>query len=90
MDNYLARIRFRRDHRWTPNHLSEFVDGELPARSRSRLRRHLEQCPDCSRALLALQRLLDRMHRMPTPSADDEMPDIAGAVRRRLDEADNI
>jgi hypothetical protein len=32
-----ARSRFRRDHRWTPSHLSDFVDGDLPPRSRTRL-----------------------------------------------------
>jgi anti-sigma factor RsiW len=88
MNSFLARIHFRRDHRWTPNHLSDFVDGELSPRSQSRLQRHVDQCAVCNRALLGLQHMLDRLHRMPMP-APEEQPDIAAAVRRRLSEADN-
>jgi anti-sigma factor RsiW len=89
MISLLARSRFRRDHGWTPGHLSDFVDNELPPRSRSRLQRHVDQCPDCNRALVGLQRMLDRLHRIPPPAAREETPDIAAAVRRRLDEAPN-
>jgi anti-sigma factor RsiW len=80
-----ARSRFRRDHRWTPSHLSDFVDGDLPPRSRTRVQRHVDQCPDCHRALVGLQRVLDRLHLMSRPYAY-ETPDIAAAVRRRLRE----
>ncbi len=85
MMKILARGSFRRDHRWTPSHLSDFVDGDLPPRSRTRLQRHVDQCPDCHRALVGLQRVLDRLHRLPRPHAH-ETPDIASAVRRRLRE----
>jgi hypothetical protein len=82
----ITHTRFHRDHRWTPKHLSEFVDGDLSPRGRSRLQRHVDNCLDCYRALVTLQRMLDRMHHLPRPDAD-ETPDIAAAVRRRLDEA---
>jgi anti-sigma factor RsiW len=85
MINPVTRSRFRRDHRWTPNHLSEFVDGDLPGRGRSRLQRHVDKCPDCYRALVTLQRMLDRLHHLPRPDGSGA-PDIAAAVRRRLDE----
>jgi anti-sigma factor RsiW len=85
MINPVTRTRFRRDHRWTPEHLSDFVDGELPPRGRSRLQRHVDKCPDCHRALVTLQRMLDRLHHLPPPDAH-EPPDIAAAVRRRLDD----
>lgn len=87
MISFLKRIRFRRDHRWTPRHLSDFVDRELPERSRSRLQRHVDRCPDCNRALVGLQRMLDRLHRMPEPDSDQK-PAIAAAVLRRLNGAD--
>lgn len=85
MINLVTRTRFRRDHRWTPTHLSDFVDGDLPSRGRTRLQRHVDNCPDCHRALVTLQRMLDRLHHLPRTRAD-ETPDIAAAVRRRLDE----
>lgn len=85
MSNPLARIRFRRDHRWTPDHLSEFVDDDMPPRSRTRLQRHVDRCPDCYRALVTLQRLIDRLHRIP-PMASDEQPDIAARVRQRIEQ----
>jgi anti-sigma factor RsiW len=84
MSSLLARIRFRLDHRWTPHHLSEFVDDDMPPRSRTRLQRHVDQCPDCNRALVTLQRLIDRLHRLP-PTASNDRPDIASQVRRRIE-----
>lgn len=86
MIKLIADKRFDRDHRWTPKHLSEFVDGDLSPRGRRRLRRHVGYCPDCYRALVTLQRMLERMHHLPRPDACGT-PDIAAAVRRRLDDA---
>jgi anti-sigma factor RsiW len=85
MINLIINARFRRDHQWTPARLSDFVDGDLSARGRSRLQRHVDKCPDCYRALVTLQRMLDRLHRLSPPHAV-ETPDIASAVRRRLRE----
>jgi anti-sigma factor RsiW len=85
MINPITRTRFRLDHRWTPRRLSDFVDGDLPPRGRSRLQRHVDKCPDCYRALVTLQRMLDRLHRLPPPAAG-RTPDIAAAVRHRLDD----
>jgi anti-sigma factor RsiW len=82
MINLITSARFRRDHQWTPARLSDFVDGDLSARGRRRLQRHVDKCPDCYRALVTLQRMLDRL---PPPHAV-ETPDIAAAVRRRLRE----
>ena len=85
MINLVTRARFQRDHRWTPNHLSDYVDGDLRPRGRTRLQRHVDKCPDCYRALVTLQRMLDRLHHLPRPDAG-ETRDIAAAVRRRLDQ----
>ena len=59
MNSLVTRTRFRRDHRWTPNHLSDFVDGDLSPRGRRRLERHAGICPECYHALVTLQRMLD-------------------------------
>ena len=85
MSSPLARLRFRADHRWTPGHLSAYVDGELAARAGQRLRRHIRECPECRYALRSLERMLDVLHRVP-PVEADETRDIAAAVRRRLRE----
>ena len=86
MIKLITHTRFHRDHRWTPEHLSEFLDGDLSSGGRSRLRRHVGNCPDCYRALVTLQRMLERMHHLPRPDAT-ETTDIAAAVRQWLDEA---
>jgi anti-sigma factor RsiW len=85
MNSLIPRTRFHRDHRWTPNHLSDFVDGDLSPRGRRRLERHVGICPECYRALVTLQRMLDRLHQLPRPAAR-EMPGIVSGVRRRLNE----
>jgi anti-sigma factor RsiW len=85
MIDLITSAQFRRDHQWTPAHLSDFVDGDVSASGRSRLERHVDKCPDCYRALVTLQRMLDRLQRLPPPHAV-ETPDIAAAVRRRLAE----
>ena len=54
----LHDLRFRRDHRWTPQHLSEYLDDELPAAQRHRVRRHTDQCPECRGVLHSLRRLV--------------------------------
>lgn len=85
MNSLVTRTRFRRDHRWTPNHLSDFLDGDLPPRGRRRLERHVGICPECYRALVTLQRMLDRLHQLARPQARVD-PDIVSGVRRRLNE----
>jgi anti-sigma factor RsiW len=86
MSTVLHRARFRRDHRWTPGHMSAYVEGDLSHRARHRLQRHIQECPECRRILLGLQRMLDRMRAAPRMAAAEETPDITSAVRRRLHE----
>jgi anti-sigma factor RsiW len=83
MTRLLQRLRFWRDHRWTPGHLSAYVDSDLVAHAAARVQRHVRECPECREALRTLERMLGRLRRLP-PVADTETPDIASAVRRRL------
>jgi anti-sigma factor RsiW len=79
------RLRFRRDHRWTPGHLSAFVDGDLPERARARVIRHIRECPECRAALRGLERMLERLRALPaSPPDEGRAADIARAVRRRM------
>ena len=83
MTNALHRVRFRRDHRWTPGHLSAYLEGDLMARSVARIQRHVRECPECRGVLRSLERMLGLL-RGVAPVSDTEKPDIASAVRRRL------
>ncbi len=85
MSSFVARARFRRDHRWTPDHMSDYLDGDLTARARQRVRRHIHECPECRRVLLGLQRMLGLLHGLPADESR-QAPDITSAVRRRLRE----
>jgi anti-sigma factor RsiW len=85
MSELLSRARFRRDHRWTPGHMSAYLDGELAARRRTRLERHTADCPECRRLLAGLRQMLDVLARLPA-AGSGHAPPIVAAVRTRLDE----
>ena len=79
-------MRFRRAHRWATGQMSAYLAGELPARSRRRLERRVDDCPECRGVLGALRRMLRLLRsRSPDASAED-VPDIASAVLARLHE----
>ena len=89
MASPLHTFRFRRDHAWTPEHLSEYLDEEMPERGRARVRRHVADCPECRQALQTLGRLLGRLRTETSrgPAQDPEAAStLAAAVRRRLEE----
>jgi anti-sigma factor RsiW len=85
MTTFLQTTRFRMDHRWAVPRMSQYVDGELPARALARLQGHLADCEECQRVLRGLQQMLGLLHDVP-PVLADETPDIAGLVERRLRE----
>jgi anti-sigma factor RsiW len=80
------RFQFRRDHRWTPGHLSAYLDADLRAAARARLERHTAECPDCNGVLDSLRFMLGRLHQVQAAELSAEVPDITGAVLRRLHE----
>jgi anti-sigma factor RsiW len=86
MANVFDRVRFRRDHRWAPRRMSAYLDRELPPVGRTRLERHVHDCPECRRVLAALRKMLGLLKHAVPASARDEVPDIASAVRARLHE----
>jgi anti-sigma factor RsiW len=79
-------LRFRRDHRWTPRHMSAYLDSELPAGARVRLERHTAQCPECRSVLGDLTRMLELIQNAVSPAPVAGVPAIASAVMRRLHE----
>jgi anti-sigma factor RsiW len=46
------------DHRWSQQHLSHYVEGELGPRARRRLDRHALGCVECGRGLRAMRALV--------------------------------
>ena len=54
-----------REHRWTWNSLSAYMDGELPASEAARVEKHLGECSQCQQELDSLCRLTDLMRQVP-------------------------
>jgi anti-sigma factor RsiW len=56
---WLQRRRYLREHRWTHAHLSAYLEQELNAAERRRVEAHTSICPNCTRVLQTLRRMLD-------------------------------
>jgi anti-sigma factor RsiW len=80
------KLRFMRDHRWTPPQMSAYLDSDLPTRARARLERHTAECPECRGVLGDLRRMLALMHSALSPEPAAGGPALATAVLRRLHE----
>jgi len=86
VSNFWHELRFRRDHRWTPNHMSAYLESDLSAGARARLERHTAECLDCRSVLEDLRRILALLHEAPRPEPLADGPTVATAVLRRLHE----
>lgn len=60
---FFRRRRFMRDHRWTRDHLSSYIDRDLDSAGRTRVHRHTELFPECRRALATLNRTVQALRR---------------------------
>jgi anti-sigma factor RsiW len=88
MSGLLDRQRFRRDHRWAPGRMSDYLDGELAPAAQTRMERHLGECAECRRLLAGLRRIADGLHRLSAPSSGVGAVQLAAAVRARLGDVD--
>jgi anti-sigma factor RsiW len=86
MSRLVDRARFRRDHRWAPRRMSDYLDGELAAGTRARFERHLGECHECRRLLAGLRRTLELLHRSSARTGAVDAVELAAAVRVRLSE----
>jgi anti-sigma factor RsiW len=86
MNEFIRRVRFRRDHRWAPGRMSGYLDGELASSRRTRLERHAEECPECRRLLVSLRGMLVALQSLPPPDGGVDALQIAASVRLRLRE----
>jgi anti-sigma factor RsiW len=64
------RPGFMLDHMFTRRHLAEYLDGELDARGRDRLRDHAHRCPSCHRLVATLVQMLDGLRGLGQAAAD--------------------
>ena len=83
MHGFSARLRFRIDHRWAPGHMSEELDGEMPARQRQRMARHLAECAECRHVFAGLTAVVDALHHLPSASGRRYVAQLAASVRIR-------
>ena len=85
MHEFLSRPQFWLDHRWAPDHMSEYLDGDLASTRRGRMERHIGECRDCRTVLGELRLMIGRLGRLPSPEGGDAVR-IAAAVGMRLRE----
>lgn len=86
MHELLARMKFRRDHRWAPDRMSDYLDGELTSRRRARMEHHVGECVKCRRLIKGLTVLVDALHRLPAPEPGRDRVALAASVRLQLGE----
>lgn len=86
MSSLFHRARFSLDHRWTPRHVSDHLDGELAAAARLRLEHHVAECELCRLLLADLRQMLGALQRLPALAGGRDSTRIAASVRRRLRE----
>ena len=86
MSKLSDRARFDRDHQWAPKNMSGYLDGDVVARARARMERHLGECGECRRLLAGLRAVVDGLHRLPASGGALDAVRIAASVRGRLNE----
>jgi anti-sigma factor RsiW len=67
--------------------MSDYLDGDLAARGRARMERHVGECRECQTVLVELRLVVERLHRLPPPTDGGGALQIAAAVRMRLTES---
>lgn len=77
---YLERRRFMREHRWTAERLSDYLDQELGAAERARVDEHVGMCPQCRRVLATLRRTIAGLRSL----GGSDRPEVADRVIDRL------
>ena len=83
MIRMIKKWRFMRDHEWTHEHLSDYIDGELRERKRERVEEHVGMCPQCRRVLATLRKTVAGLGSLMSPSPP---PGLADSVIGRLHE----
>jgi anti-sigma factor RsiW len=77
-------LRFLVDHRWTPQHASEYLDGELGPAGRRRVERHTEDCPECGELLRNLRALIGALGTIGRDEPQVVAAAVLASIQRRL------
>ena len=78
------RLRFMRDHRWTPQHASEYIDGDLDPGALRRVERHASECPECDALLNALRSMVVVLGGMRGDTGHAVAASVLAGVREEL------
>ncbi len=68
-------------HRDVKRHLADYLEGDLGLAERALVDAHLDQCEDCAREVVEIQRTIRLLQMMPEPETP---PMIAANVMRRI------
>lgn len=71
--------------RETGDRLSDYLDGELGVRTRTRIRRHLARCAHCRALLGSLTRTLDQLRSFGDVDVGSPEPAAVRAVIERIE-----
>jgi anti-sigma factor RsiW len=84
MRHVLERIRFMRDHRWSPARMSDYIDAEMDAGERARMEHHVRDCPECRDLLASLQTMVATLAGLPGRPAESVAGAVLAGVHERL------
>ncbi len=71
--------------RETGDHLSDYLDGDLGARTRLRIMRHLARCEHCRALLESLTRTLEQLRSLGTIEQTSPAPATVRAIVDRIE-----
>ena len=71
--------------RETRDHLSDYLDGDLGARTRLRIMRHLARCEHCRALLESLTRTLEQLRSLGTIEQTSPAPATVRAIVDRIE-----
>jgi anti-sigma factor RsiW len=80
----VERVRFFFDHRWSPDHMSEYLDGDLDAGGRRRIERHTGKCPECEELLRELRAMVAALAGFRGRAAEGVAAAVLAGVQQRL------
>jgi anti-sigma factor RsiW len=81
----LRMMRFYREHRWTHEHLSEYLDDELDPGARERVEEHVGMCPKCRKVLAELKRMIAGLMGLRADAPGDIAEGVIGRLRTEPD-----
>jgi anti-sigma factor RsiW len=82
----LHRLRFWFDHRWVPQHASDYLDSELGVLRRGRVERHTVECPECRELLHGLRAVIGALGKIGGAESPVVAEAVLASIRGRLGE----